>query len=53
LAIRSSKGDTYSIGGIQGSPNLAWEKINNPRMMRIPSQKDGMATPAMEKIRTT
>ena len=40
------------MGGIQGEPNHALDVIRMPRMIRMPSQNDGMATPAMEKART-
>jgi hypothetical protein len=40
------------MGGIQGAPNRALETMRIAKMMRMPSQNDGMATPAIEKVRT-
>jgi hypothetical protein len=41
------------MGGIHGLPNQAFDVIRMPRMIRMPSQNEGMATPAIEKPRTT
>ncbi len=44
---------TKVMGGIQGMPNHALVAMRIMRMMRIPSQNDGMAMPAIENARTT
>src|SRR5712691_1873979 len=41
------------IGGIQGWPEIAWVRSSTSRIDTMPSQKAGVANPAIEKLRTT
>ena len=49
----STQTGRYSMGNIHGLPNQTWVKIRIPRMIMIPSQKDGIAMPAIANVRTT
>ena len=52
LATGSCQIGVYWMGGIQGTPHSAWVPVSSARMIRIPSQKEGTARPAMLKART-
>src|SRR5271170_6075652 len=41
------------MGGIQARPEIAWVTSSTTRIDTIPSQKAGVASPAIEKVRTT
>src|SRR5579864_9830799 len=41
------------MGGIQGLPVIAWVTSSTMRIDTMPSQKAGVARPAIEKVRTT
>lgn len=44
-----SKGDTKMMGRIHGLPVSFWVMIKMPTKTMMPNQKEGMATPVMEK----
>ena len=52
LATGSSQIGVYWMGGIQGVPQSAWVTFKSTRMIRMPSQNEGVARPAMLKART-
>src|ERR1700720_4369383 len=41
------------MGGIHGGPEIAWVISSTTRIETMPSQKAGVARPAIEKVRTT
>ena len=52
FSIGFTQKGVYTMGGIHGVPVILLVMIKRPKMMMIPSQNEGMAIPAMLKVRT-